>query len=190
MTTNSFYHQNGGFLQEELLIIEKAKINPTFFAPLYNKYYKAIFSYINNRVDEKESAYDITSCVFTKALTALHKYEFRGIPFSSWLFRIAKSELYQSFRDKKASKTVNIKSVFFTPAIDEFNEDDFEDKLQILLKSLSVLKPQELELIEKRFYEKRSFSEIGEELGITENNAKVKTFRALLKLKKQYNRSV
>ena len=42
-------------------------------------------------------------------------------------------------------------------------------------------------LIEMRFFEKRSFREIGEILEITENNAKVKTFRALEKLKQIFN---
>jgi RNA polymerase sigma-70 factor (ECF subfamily) len=40
-----------------------------------------------------------------------------------------------------------------------------------------------LNLIELRFFEKRSFKEIGELQNITENNAKVKTFRALEKLR-------
>ena len=38
-----------------------------------------------------------------------------------------------------------------------------------------------------RFFEKRSFREMGEILDLTENNAKVKTFRALVKLKKKFN---
>jgi len=37
-----------------------------------------------------------------------------------------------------------------------------------------------------RFFEKRSFREIGEIVGLSENNAKVKTFRALLKLKELF----
>ena len=37
-----------------------------------------------------------------------------------------------------------------------------------------------------RFFEKRSFREMGEILDLTENNAKVKTFRALIKLKKKF----
>ena len=40
-----------------------------------------------------------------------------------------------------------------------------------------------MQLIELRFFEKRSFKEMGEILELTENNAKVKTFRALEKLK-------
>jgi len=49
-----------------------------------------------------------------------------------------------------------------------------------------LLKEKDLQLIELRFFEKRSFKEIGEILDITENNAKVKSFRALEKLKQLY----
>ncbi|MBM3186701.1 MAG: sigma-70 family RNA polymerase sigma factor [Bacteroidetes bacterium] len=187
MATNFAYHQNALVLQQELTLIEKAKINPQFFAPIYNKYYESIFRYINKRVDEQEAAFDITSNVFVKALSALNKFEFRGVPFSSWLFRIAKSELYQSFRDKKASRTVNIDMVTIVQIVDEFCEDHSEENRQKLLKCLTLLKENELQLIEMRFFEKRSFREIGEILDLTENNAKVKTFRALIKLKKKFS---
>jgi RNA polymerase sigma-70 factor (ECF subfamily) len=188
MATNLNYHQSSLVLSEELTIIEKAKRNPQFFAPLYNKYYEVIFRYIYKRVDEQESAYDITSCVFVKAMGALNKFEFRGVPFSSWLFRIAKSELYQSFRDQKARRTINIDSVTIVQMVDEICDDRSEENLEKLLKSLTLLKENELQLIEMRFFEKRSFREIGEIIGLTENNAKVKTFRALAKLKKKFNK--
>lgn len=187
MATNFAYHQSGLVLQEELTLIEKAKMNPQFFAPIYNKYHEAIFRYIFKRVDEEEAAYDITSNVFLKALGALNKFEFRGVPFSSWLFRIAKSELYQSFRDKKANRTINIDLVTIVQIVDEICDDQTEENRQKLLKSLTLLKENELQLIEMRFFEKRSFREIGEILSLTENNAKVKTFRALAKLKKKFN---
>jgi len=186
MKTNFIYHQNALVLQEELTLIEKAKMNPQFFAPIYSKYYDSIFRYIYKRVDEQEAAFDITSNVFTKALAALNKFEFRGVPFSSWLFRIAKSELYQSFRDKKASRTVNIDMVTIVQIVDDFCDDQSETNRQKLLQSLKLLKENELKLIEMRFFEKRSFREMGEILDLTENNAKVKTFRALIKLKKKF----
>ncbi len=187
MATNFAYHQNALVLQEELTLIEKAKMNPRFFAPIYNKYYESIFRYIYKRVDEQEAAFDITSNVFVKALGALNKFEFRGVPFSSWLFRIAKSELYQSFRDKKANRTINIDMVTIVQIVDEFCDDYTEENRQKLMKSLTLLKENELQLIEMRFFEKRSFREIGEILDLTENNAKVKTFRALIKLKKKFS---
>ena len=51
---------------------------------------------------------------------------------------------------------------------------------------LSQLKENDMQLIELRFFEKRSFREMGEILDLTENNAKVKTFRALEKLKQLF----
>ena len=40
------------------------------------------------------------------------------------------------------------------------------------------------QLIDLRFFEKQSFREIGEIFGITEDNAKVKLYRVLRKMKK------
>ncbi|MFM7565959.1 MAG: RNA polymerase sigma factor [Flavobacteriales bacterium] len=172
--------------EDELALIERAKKNPAHFAPLYKKYHEAIFRYIFKRVDEEEAAYDITSCVFVKAIVNLPRYEYRGIPFSSWLFRIAKSELYQSFRDKKNQRTISIDSIQIGRVLEEFNLDEAEHKREVLLKVLPMLKEKPLQLIEMRFFERRSFREIGEILDLTENNAKVKTFRALIKLKELY----
>lgn len=173
-------------LFDEIAQIDRAKRNPAHFAPLYKLYHERIFLYIFKRVDEEEIAYDITSCVFVKALTYLNRYEHRGLPFSSWLYRIAKSELNQSFRDKKAQRTVSIDSMQLGVVMEEFNIDENEHQRAILLKVLPLLKEKQLQLIEMRFFEKRSFKEMGEILDLTENNAKVKTFRALIKLKELY----
>jgi len=188
MSTNALYHQSPVRLQEELSIIEKAKLNPAHFGPLYSRYHESIFRYIFRRVDDIEAAYDITSQVFVKAIGALPKFEYRGVPFSSWLFRIAKSELYQFFRDNQAKRTVSIDSVRVVQVMDEFLEDHSDADRAKLLKILPLLREDQLQLIEMRFFEKRSFKEIGEIMDLTENNAKVKTFRALIKLKQLFNK--
>ncbi|MGB1032673.1 MAG: RNA polymerase sigma factor, partial [Flavobacteriales bacterium] len=54
---------------------------------------------------------------------------------------------------------------------------------QLLAKKLTQLSSADFLLIEMRFFEKRPFKEIAEILEITENNAKVKTYRALDRLK-------
>jgi len=137
-------------------------------------------------MDDEELAFDVTSQVFIKAMNHLHKYEYRGVPFSSWLYRIAKSELYQAFRDRKARRTVNVASMSLFEMIEEMEEDDNTENKTKLFKCLALLKEKDLQLIELRYFEKRSYREIGEILEITENNAKVRTFRALERLKKQF----
>ncbi len=186
MHVNAVYHQSESVIQLELEWIQKAKTNPGDFAPLYTKYYSAIYKYIYQRMDDIDMAGDVTSQVFIKALQNIHKYEFRGVPFSSWLYRIAKSELNQAFRDNAALQTVNIDTQSIGHFIDDFEEEDLEEQKVKLKHALSQLKADELQMIELRFFEKRSFKEIGEIMDMTENNAKVKSFRTLEKLKKLF----
>ncbi len=137
-------------------------------------------------MDDEDLAFDITSQVFMKALKNINKYEYRGVPFASWLYRIAKSELFQAFRDKKAERTVNVDSLHLFEIAEELEEDSNESNKKQMMKCLTLLKENDMQLIELRFFEKRSFKEIGEILELTENNAKVKTFRAIEKLKQLF----
>ncbi len=184
MSVNPYFHQTQEHLCQEQLWVTQAKANPKHFEPLYRKYYQPILRYLQQRVEDPEVAFDIASQVFIKALKNLDKFEFRGVPFGSWLYRIAKSELYQSFREKKSAKEVRIDGMQIA-TVDElfFELAEQEANRSRLLKALQSLKPDQLKLIEMRFFEQLSFKEMGELLNYTENNAKVKTFRAVEKLR-------
>lgn len=188
MSVNPIYHHTEDKLRQELKWVQYAKEDPKGFEPLYNKYYEQIFRYVYQRMDDKELAFDVTSQVFLKALNNIHKYEFRGVPFASWLYRIAKSELYQSFRDKKARKTVNVESMHLFEMIEDWEEDTSDENRQVLLGVISQLDDEEIQLLELRFFEKRSFREVGEILDITENNAKVKSHRVIKKMRKIFEK--
>lgn len=183
MAVNPVYHQTSDILQEELSWISSAKKDPERFGPLYKKYHEQIFRYVYQRMDDQDLAFDVTSQVFIKAMNNLHKFEYRGVPFSSWLYRIAKSELYQAYRDRKARKTTCVESMHLFEMIEEFEEEDSSENKARLIQCLKELREGDLEIIEMRYFEKRSYREIGEILDLTENNAKVKAFRAIERLK-------
>lgn len=186
MQGTSKYHQSNEQLLRENEIIEAAKKNPQRFEPIYKKYHEQIFRYVYQRMEDKEQAFDVTSQVFLKAITKLHKYEFKGVPFSSWLYRIAMSEVYQYLKDNSANRNVNIETSGLSEIIDEFEDEERFEEQQKLIKVIGELPEDELQIIEMRYFEKRSYREIGEILGIAENNAKVKTFRIVGKLKKLF----
>lgn len=186
MIINALYHQAPDKIKTEFDWIEQAKLDPQKFGRLYNKYYDQIFRYVNQRVTCIDLAADVTSQVFFKAFCNLHKYQFKGVPFGSWLYRIAKSEIYQAFRDQSKQQTSNFDSLEFATFFDSYHEEDSEENIQRLQLCLKELKDAELEIIRLRFYQKQSFKEIGDFLGISENNAKVKCFRSVSKLKKLY----
>lgn len=187
MAVNVYFHQSPELLQEEQVWVMQAKADPARFEPLYRKYYDAILRYLKQRVEDPEQAHDVASQVFIKAIKNISKYEDRGVPFGSWLYRIAKSELYQSFREMQSNKTVSMEHVQI-PTFDTlfFDNQEFEYNQSLLLSAMQMLKEEQLKLIEMRFFEQLSFKEIGESIGITENNAKVKTFRALEKLREYF----
>jgi RNA polymerase sigma-70 factor (ECF subfamily) len=184
MQITSRYHVTHEQMLSEHELVEAAKKDPARFAVLYNKYHEQIFRFIYQRVDDKEAAFDATSQVFLKALTNLPRYEYRGVPFASWLYRIAKSEMNQLFRQEKAHRAVNVESVHLYDMIDEMEEDKLEIYHDKLMDAVTGLDEDDLQLIEMRYFEKRAFKEIGEILEITENNAKVKVYRILEKLKR------
>lgn len=178
------YHHTAEMLLSEREIIEAAKQNPEHFGPLYDKYYKQIFGYVYQRMECKDTAFDLTAQVFLKALTNIEKYEYKGVPFASWLYRIAHSEVMQLFRTKKNLKTINADISDLRHICEEVEEEYMGQYKSILMSVIKELPEEELTLIEMRFFEKRPFKEIAEILDITETNAKVKLYRILERVKK------
>ena len=177
------YHKTKEELEQELKQVEAAKADPARFGVLYDKYYKPIFIFIYRRTEDEELTADLASIVFMKAMINIKKYEFKGVPFSAWLFRIAFNEINMYFRKHNAERVVSLEKADISTIIDDIEKDDTEENQRVIMSALSHLPEDAVQLIELRFFEKRSFSEVGDILGITENNAKVKVYRILDKLK-------
>ncbi len=168
-------------------VIRKCKDDPQAFRSLYEKYYKPVFVFVYHRIGDKDLSGDLTAQVFLKALQKIGQFKFRGLPFSSWLFRIAMNECNDFFR-----RTMRERLVVLDPSIahtfyeEMFGMDAIEELQAKLPDILQRLKETELYIIELRFMEGQSFKQIAEILGITESYAKVRTYRTLEKMKKLF----
>ena len=172
-------------MQAEWLEVQAAQSNPAYFRPLYDRYFEQIFRFVFKRTADENIASDVCSQVFLKAMQKLSTYEYKGVPFSAWLYRIASNEVAQHFRNSQKNRVVTVEDRTFSDLIDEVSEeDDFENSRQKMLKTLQQLKESDMVMIEMRFFEERPFKEIATILNITESNAKVKTYRILEKMKK------
>lgn len=170
-------------LEEEIILIEQSKKDRKSFEPLYSYYFKDIFLFVLARVGDKDIAADLTSQVFLKALLNLKKYEFRGFRLSAWLTKIADNEVKYYLRKSNRIRNITISSDAIYNLGQTLEEDNEEDLLNALKRLLQTLEQEAMQLIELRFFEKRSFKEIAYVLDITENNAKVRTYRLLNKLR-------
>jgi RNA polymerase sigma-70 factor (ECF subfamily) len=167
--------------------IRKSVTNPEAFKPLYEAYFKRIFLFVLHRVGEKEVAADVTQQVFLNALSNINRYQFRGLPFSSWLFRIAVNQCNDFFRKNKKMRMVvledpNIRELY-EDLTEEQSQEEWERKLPAVLEQLP---DEDLQLIELRYFEQRPFKEVSEILGISESNTKVRTYRILQRMKKKF----
>lgn len=176
--------------ESEIIALSKKKSN--YFGVLYEKYFDQIFRFVFKRLGgNEEVAGDVTQQTFIKAMANLEKYEDRGLPFSSWLYRIAQNEVSMFFRQQKKN---------FTVAVDESRIQDVAGEANIgnymsigdqekLVEMINELKDDQQDLIELRFFQELSFKEIAEIYNITEANAKMRTYRILEKVGKLWNES-
>ncbi len=169
---------------EELAIITAAQKQSAAFHPLYEKYAETIFYFLYRRTHDEDLAADLTSQTFLKALENIKKFQPRGVPFVAWLYRIAANEANAHFRQSKTTPKLSLESIFAHRIAEETADSMTEEKLAQLATCLSTLNDADLLLIQLRFYEEKSFKDIGFILDISEANAKMRLYRLLDKLKK------
>lgn len=170
-------------------IIALAKKKRRHFGILYDRYFDQIFRFVFKRLGgNEEAAGDLTQQTFIKAMGNLEKYEDRGLPFSSWLYRIAQNEVSMFFRQQKKQFTVSIDEGRLMDMAGEANLTTYMsmDEQEMLIETINKLDQQHQDLIELRFFQQLSFKEIAEIYDITEANAKMRIYRILEKIGKMW----
>lgn len=178
-------------MEQEWLEVQAAQKDPAKFRVLYSRYYESIFRFIYKRTADEDLTADLTSQAFLKAMQSIQQYTYQGVPFSAWLFRIASNEIAQHFRKNNQSRIVALEDSAVHDVEEEYTEEDKVDldvDIKLLKEVIQDLDPEEVELLELRFFEKRAFKEVADILDITENNAKVKVYRLLQKMKKRFDK--
>ena len=173
-------------LLAELAVITAAQKDPRKFGLLYTRYHHDIFLFVFKRIGEENTTVDVVSQVFLKALQAISKYTYQGVPFSSWLYRIALNEVNLHYRKSKKNRVVSIDDEKFNTLANDADEpSQFIDMLNsgTLVKIMDQLDEHEILLLELRYFEGRPFREVAEITGLTETNTKVKVHRLLKKMK-------
>ncbi len=178
-------------LENERELVEKAKKDPQAFSKIYDFYYPQIFGYVLKRVANVEVAKDITSETFFKCLKNIEKFKWKGISFSSWLYKIASNEIANYFRKGKY-KAISFEKISepafdSNPSIEIIEAEEKLKKEEDFLKLHQKIKklPQIYqETIVLKFFEKKKIKEIGEILGKSEGAVKSLIHRGIEKLRK------
>ena len=65
---------------------------------LYVVYVHNVYGYVRSIVRDDHEAEDVTQHVFAKLITAIVKYDDRGVPFFAWLLRLARNVAIDQLR--------------------------------------------------------------------------------------------
>lgn len=180
-------------LEQEKALVQKAQEDIKAFGELYDEYYARIFNYVLRRTASVESAQDITSEVFFKALKNIKRFRWRGISISSWLYRIASNEMTDYFRNNRhhrydAEAALNSGAVVNPSAEAEVIEAEAElkrhEEFLALHASIARLSVKYQAVLTLRFFENKPIKEIGQILGKREGTVKSLLHRGLKQLRK------
>jgi len=166
-------------LEDDRLLIEAAQADPARFVEVYERYVDRIYAFVSRRTENRAAAEDVTSAVFEQALRTIGRFEWRGIPLSAWLFRIASNALADYWRDRAHDgHTVEL------PEVLDAHEAGEIDRRIALYQELERLPDLQQQVIRLRFVQEKSIREVAAALGRSEGAVKQLQLRALDNLRK------
>jgi RNA polymerase sigma-70 factor (ECF subfamily) len=175
--------------REEDLVRRAQRREPEAFGQLYEENFDRIYRYVVLRVRNQADAEDITQQVFLKALEKIGSYRWRGMPFASWLFRIAHNMVVDYWKKKSREKVTAVAPEEIDQvAAPSSNDPATLAELKFDMKQLAVaceqLSEGQREIISLRFAGGLSVAESAKVMGKSEGAVKVLQHAALVKLRR------
>ncbi|MFH0806587.1 MAG: sigma-70 family RNA polymerase sigma factor [Candidatus Brennerbacteria bacterium] len=169
--------------EEEL--IQKAKSgDAASFGTLYDLYMPRIYRFVFLRTHQKEDAEDLTHRVFMNAWQNLDRYESRGFPFGSWLYRIATNAVIDHYRTARVHAPLEaIPEEILSEPNGMGEAVDTAIDLHRVRVMLTNLEPDQQNVLLMKFVDDMTNKEIADALGKTEGAVRVIQHRAIKKLK-------
>jgi RNA polymerase sigma-70 factor (ECF subfamily) len=172
--------------QVEKELISRARQNDAeALARLYEAYFDKIYRYLALRLRNNYEAEDLTQQVFMKVLNSISSYKSTGVPFSSWLYRVAHNQMVDYLRQQNKKTTVNIENLPLAHTGDD-PQSKLEQQVDIdeLKKAINRLTAAQQEVISLRFSGELSIAQCAEIMGKSQGAIKALQHSAVIALRK------
>lgn len=168
----------------ELLLIKNAQAGDRdAFGMIYDAYVNKVYGFILNKVRHRETAQDILSETFFKALQSIDGFRPSESGLSPWLFTIARNSVIDHIRRTHSSTA--IEDVWELPSATNLNsETDFGLLSDSVHKAMQLLSTQEREIVTMRIWQDMSHAEISAVISKSEESTRAAYSRAMKKIRK------
>ena len=172
-------------MEHEESLVQRAKQGePEAFEQLYEEYFERIYRYVVLKVGNRADAEDVTQQVFLKSIESIGGFRWRGVPFSSWLYRIAHNQVMDYFRKRTRERSVPLDEARSVSASDPVALAERRVALDELHMACERLSAAQREVISLRFAGELSVAETAKAMGKSEGAVKVMQHEALQKLRR------
>ena len=169
-------------------IIATQKGNRAAFSVVYDHFVEPLYRFIYYKTFSKETAEDLLSDVFMRALEHVDRYDPAKGSLSAWLYQIARNRVIDHYRTKRT--TVPIDDTFDLGFEERTAERyDAKVKLDAIHSYLTHLPVRQREIIMLRVWEELSYREIADLVGGSEGSVKMAFSRAIGDIRERYGDS-
>lgn len=174
-------------LQDDLILIEKARNNKEDFGLIYAKYRGAVFAYLLKRVDHnKEIADDLVEETFLHALENLSRFAPTGKSYLSYLLTIAHNILLNYYRTKKPVALDECESIITSGSEEEALERaEIHQEAEMVITAIHKLDHTGEQLLSLRYEKGLSIKNIAKIIHKTPNAVKLALSRYRRKIIKE-----
>ncbi len=149
---------------------------------IYESHRDKVFGFCYHMTLDAEVAADLTQDVFVKVLSRIGMLE-DAKSFSSWLFAIARNEVYAFFRKSRPQRPLEDEDVWESETpIDTVVSSE---RAALVRSLVNALRPAYREAILRREYEGLSYAEIARVTASSEAAVKARLFKARKELVKK-----
>lgn len=178
-------------LHEREMVQRAQNLDEGALAWLYQVYYPKIYNYAVIQLSDTHLAEDIASNVMLKVLESLGSYQYRGVPFAAWAFRIARNQIIDLHRRRKRRGEVELDVEIAIASNSDYDPQPMAERAMErsqIQAALQLLTEDQRQVIILKFidgFDNRSIAKI---LGRSEGAIKSLQHRALLALRKHIGR--
>ncbi len=195
----AFALPKGGAQDERELVRMAQNGTVEAFEELVRRHQQRVFAVVTRILRRREDVEDISQQVFLKAYVSIRRFDMRSA-FSTWLYKIAVNECWDSLRKKKVRPLVyeSDLSEEQVQLLDTYAQADrgpsgHDEQIQardLAERLLSALSEEDREILLLKEVEGLSVQEIAEIFELNVNTVKVRMFRARANMMEAYRRKL
>jgi RNA polymerase sigma-70 factor (ECF subfamily) len=170
-------------VQDELLLLHRAKsLDQDALAQVHEQYYDSIYRYMTYRVNDLQTAEDLTSEVFIRFLHAIQQRNAPQNTIRGWLFGAASLILKEHYRKKKRTQFTELKETLPGDTVEPTEKLEAQENKEALRQAMTNLTEEQQQVLALRFGYEMPVRDVAETMNKSEGSVKMLQMRAIAAL--------